>query len=79
LNKAIIDRITRLIEEGSNAESDWVIQLWTRKVYSFLEEALGATEASGFARLSSADLREQRLLQLGYLKFVAASAEGQGM
>jgi predicted nucleotide-binding protein len=76
MNKAVIDRLEKLLDEGDKSSSDREIELWSEKVASFLRSGLGPEEAETFGRLTDyIDSWKQHALRIGHLQGLIARAE----
>lgn len=77
MNKAIVDQLTKLFNEGDKLESSNLIEWWSKKVESFLKTAVGPTESDEFVRIVASNIYEQHNFRLGHLQGLIAREEAQ--
>lgn len=75
MQKPIADRLSKLSDEGAEADSARTMDLWANKVAAFLGTASGAAEAASFSRLSASGPWETHALRMGHVLGLIAKAE----
>ena len=77
MQTAISERLTALVEEGQGIESTVWHDRWSRRVFAFLQAAMGADQAADFDNLVAPDSWDQHALRLGHLEGLLARAESK--
>ncbi len=78
MNKAIVDRLEKLLDEGDKASDVREIGLWSQKVIAFLKSALGPSESEIFEKLRDyIDDWKQHAMRIGHLQGLIAKEEAQ--
>lgn len=76
MNKFVVERLVRFIDEGEGLHSDRLEELWSDGVFAFLRAAVGPGEADVFIKLRHpGDSSKQHALRIGHLQGLVARAE----
>jgi len=76
---AIFQRLTAIVEEGQGADSFFMFDRWSQRVFGFLKTAMGEDQAADFNNLVAPDSWDQHSLRLGHLEGLLARAELEGV
>ena len=75
MSNTIVERLSKLVDEGDGVENDTWGERWALKVRAFLEATDAADERNSFVSLNSTDFWNTHALRLGYLQGLLAKAE----
>ncbi len=75
MSNTIIERLSKLVEEGDEIENDTWGDRWALKVRAFLEATDATDESKKFLSLSSTNFWNSHALRVGYLQGLLAKSE----
>lgn len=79
MEKAILDQLRKLCDEGADPKFETTAEYWSTQVAAFLTSAIGPGAAEEFLGFRDAsDVWNQHSLRLGYLQGLAAKAAASG-
>jgi predicted nucleotide-binding protein len=74
MNKALIEQLKKLCEEGEKISSYEELRPWSFKASSFLKAGVGTGEAKEFSALMTSNSWEEHAMRLGHLQGLIAKA-----